>query len=148
MKYFHTIGIAVILAALSGCGLAALSGCGSTPAARPKREPGAIALRNSTGGTLKKVRIGEDRDSTGSSRLGQLSPVLPDVTYPFVRAANARALPARVQVQWTDASNHERSATVELGDLLKQAGDGGGQALLFEIGPAGTVDARIVPVPR
>jgi hypothetical protein len=124
--------------------LAVLIGCSSGPPARPKNEPATLALRNSTGGTLTGVRIGEDRNSAGSNRLGQLSPVLPGVTYPFVRASNARALPSRVRLEWTDASNHEQSAVVELDDLLKRAGGGENEALLFEIGPGGAVAARIV----
>ena len=142
MKILHTLIVVLILAALSGCSSA------SAPSARPKNEPGTLALRNSTGAALKSVRIGEDRSVTSSSRLGQISPVLPDVTYPFVRSPNAHALPPRVRVQWTDASNHDRSAVVELGNVLKQATGGEGEALLFEIGRGGTVDARIVSAER
>lgn len=130
--------------------LTALIGCASTPATRSKSEPAIIALRNSTGGTLKSVRIREDRDSAGSVRLGEMSPVLPDFTYPFTRSSKAPALPSRVRVQWFDASSRERSEVVEIGDLLKQATGAQDEALLFEIRPGGTVDARIdrVSIPR
>jgi len=142
MNILRTLAV-VMLAALIG-------GCASTSATRSKSEPGTIALLNSTGGTLKGVRIREDRDGAGSVRLGEMSPVLPDFTYPFGRSTNAPALPLRVRVQWIDASNRERSAVVDIDDVLKQATGSPDEALLFEIRPSGTVDARIdrVSMPR
>jgi hypothetical protein len=127
-----------------------IGGCASTSATRSKSEPGTIALLNSTGAKLKSVRIREDRDGAGSLRLGEMSPVLPDFTYPFGRSSNAPALPSRVRVQWVDASNRERSAVVDIDDVLKQATGSPDEALLFEIRPGGTVDARIdrVSMPR
>ena len=57
-------------------------------------------------------------------------------------------MPERVRVQWTDAAGRERSAVVELGEVLKQSAGGAGETLLFEIGPAGAVGKAYVSSPR
>jgi hypothetical protein len=127
MNRFRAIAV-VMFAALIG-------GCASTSATRSKSEPGTIALLNSTGGKLKSVRIREDRDG------GRLRPARRDVAgsaglHISLRAfTNAPALPLRVRVQWIDASNRERSAVVDIDDVLKQATGSPDEALLFEIRP-------------
>jgi len=127
---------AVIVALVFG-----LTGCA---AGRSKNEPGIIALRNSTGATLTGVRISEDRDSkSGGGRLGEVSPVLPDVTYTFVRPTDAPPLPRRVRVRWRDTSNLDRSGAASTEDPLRQATGAENEALLFEILPGGMVQARL-----
>jgi hypothetical protein len=138
MKSIRAIAVVVMLVAMIGCA--------STSPGRPKNEPGIIALLNSTGTTLKAVRIREDRDGPGGVRLGEMSPVLPDFTYPFERATNAKALPQLLRVQWRDAADRDHSDVVEIGEILKQATGAPGEALLFEIRPSGTVSVRIESV--
>ena len=122
----------------------ALTGCASTPSSRSASEPGIITLRNSTGRSLASVRVEDARASSGSPRrLGEMSPVLPDNTYVFVRPPNAPPLPPRLAVQWRDAARRESSAEVSIGDALKHATGAPDEALLLEILPSGTVDARI-----
>jgi hypothetical protein len=132
MKRLAVLAIALVIAS-TGCA-----------AGRSKNEPGIIALRNSTGATLTGVRISEDRDAnSGGGRLGELSPVLPDITYTFVRPTDAPPLPRRVRVRWRDASNLDRSAAASTEGPLKQATGAVNEALLFEILPGGRVEARI-----
>ena len=132
MKRLAVLAIALVIG-LTGCA-----------AGRSTNEPGIIALRNSTGATLTGVRISEDRDSKSiGGRLGELSPVLPDVTYTFLRPTNAPALPRRVRVRWRDRSNLDRSDWASTEEPLKQATGAPDEVLLFEILPGGMVEARI-----
>lgn len=122
----------------------ALGGCVSTSSARPKTEPGIIAVRNSTGDTLAAVRIEDAQPPDGGARrLGEMSPVMPDFTHVFARSELAPALPPRVKVQWRDGSGRDQSAIVDIRQVLKQARGGADEALLFEIMPGGKVQARI-----
>jgi len=126
----------------------ALIGCASTPPARSSKEPGVIALRNSTGRALATVRIGEERRSAGSpTRLGEMSPVLPDVTYTFVRPPKAPPLPSKVRVQWRDGSGTDHSTVVAIREAVDAATGVEGEALLLEIRPSGSVAARIDRAP-
>ena len=132
MKRLTVVAIALVIGS-TGCA-----------AGRSKNEPGIIALRNSTGATLTGVRISEDRDSkSGGGRLGEVSPVLPDVTYTFVRPTDAPPLPRRVRVRWRDTSNLDRSGAASTEDPLRQATGAENEALLFEILPGGMVQARL-----
>ena len=121
-----------------------LIGCVSTPSARPKNEPGIIAVLNSTGETLASVRLEDGRPPSGEPRrLGEMAPVMPDFTYVFARSDLAPALPPRVKVQWRDDAGREQTAILEISGVLKQATGAEGEALLFEIGSGGRVEARI-----
>jgi hypothetical protein len=132
MKRLAVLAVALVIGS-TGCA-----------AGRSTNEPGIIALRNSTGGTLTGVRISEDRDSkSGGGRLGELSPVLPDVTYTFLRPTNAPPLPRRVRVRWRDRSNRDRSDSASTEEALNQASGAEDEVLLFEILPGGMVEARI-----
>lgn len=136
----------VLVVAALGVWVLGLIGCVSTTSARPKNEPGAIALRNSTGETLASVRIEDGRaPSTGPRRLGEMAPVNPDFIYVFARSELAPALPPRVKVQWRDAEGREQTAIVDITGLLKQA-KGPEEALLLEIVAGGQVDARLESV--
>ena len=132
MKRLAVLAVALVIGS-TGCA-----------AGRSTNEPGIIALRNSTGATLTGVRISEDRDSkSGGGRLGELSPVLPDITYTFLRPTNAPPLPRRVRVRWRDRSNRDRSDSASTEEALNQASGAEDEVLLFEILPGGMVEARI-----
>ena len=116
--------------------LAACASSGVLPG--KSREPGVIVIRNKSGRNADSMSVQQDRGSeTGPLRMGAISPVIANMSYPFVRPNDAPSLPNKIRVNWQFPTQSPQSAVVSTGEALKNATGAPGEAIVFELQPSG-----------
>ena len=139
--------ITPIWSVLTGLAVALVGGCTSDPATAAiasGARPANIAIRNMTGRQLESMSIEEDKDPAKAPlRMGAMSPVMPDHTYTFARAPNARALPATLRVTYRFPGRRPQTRVVEVRDATRGATGDPNEAAVFEVRPDGEVSVYL-----
>jgi hypothetical protein len=121
------------------CSLIAVlaAGCASAPFGR-RVEPPVVIVRNLSGESLVGVGL-RVPEKSAPDRIGYVSPVPRGTSQVFVRPASAPPLPNEVEVDWVNRQGQRHTRRVSLRQALREATGEITEALVFEIGPAGSI---------
>ena len=104
-----------------------LAGCAS-------HEPSIIALRNSSGRTLKSLRVQEvGANELVESRVGYVAPIRNGDTTFIERAEGAAPLPREAAILWPRSDGYFERIVVDLRPVLRDATGEPDEMLVFEV---------------
>jgi hypothetical protein len=115
------------------------SGCTSGSFGR-RVEPPVVIVRNLSGVDLAVLSLRVPGKSGSMGRIGAVSPVRRGTTAVFTRPSSPPPLPNEVEVSWTDHLGGRYSERVSLRQALREATGEITEALVFEIGPSGSIE--------
>lgn len=113
-------------------------GCASGSSGRA--EPPVVIVRNLSGVDLAVVSLRAPGKSRLEDRIGAVSPVRRGTTAVFTRPTSRPRLPSEVEVDWIDHQGGRYSERVSLKQALREATGEITEALVFEIGPSGSIE--------
>lgn len=112
-------------------------GCASGSAGRS--EPPVVIVRNLSGVDLAVVSLRIPGKTSLDKRIGAAAPVRRGTTAVFTRPTSRPPLPSEVEVDWIDHQGGQYSERVSLRQALREATGEITEALVFEIGPSGSI---------
>lgn len=122
---------------VAGVMASGLPGCRAASPQR-HREPPVIVVYNNGPVGLRVVSLSAASGSGSEpARIGSVSPVPRGASQVFGRPTDAPPLPPVVEVSWTDDLGQDYTRKVVLEAVLREATGEPGEALVFEIRPAG-----------
>lgn len=122
----------LVLSLIAVLALGCASGSGSA-------EPPVVIVRNLSGVDLAVVSLRVPGKDSLKNRIGAVSPVRRGTTAVFTRPTSRPRLPSEVEVDWIDHQGGRYSERVSLKQALREATGEITEALVFEIGPSGTI---------